>query len=186
MTTATMGTITAKIKEGEKSRFTETCDKIGTSPSNAIRMFVTAFNQRGGFPFDPANPYGFNEETLAAIKDASDETNLIGPFNTVEEMFDTLDEQPMLKLFATKKFKKDYKRCKKQGKNFDTLKKVIKDLQDEKQLEEKYRDHALSGNYQGSRECHIEPDFLLIYRIDNKKLILTTVRIGSHAELFGK
>ena len=92
----------------------------------------------------------------------------------------------MLKLFATKKFKKDYKRCKKQGKNFDTLKNVIKDLQDEKQLEEKYRDHALSGNYQGSRECHIEPDFLLIYRIDNKKLILTTVRIGSHAELFGK
>ena len=55
--------ISAKLRKDEKSRFTAICDEIGTSPSNAIRMFVSAFNRRGGFPFDPSNPYGFNSET---------------------------------------------------------------------------------------------------------------------------
>ena len=90
MTTATMGTITAKVKDEEKSLFARTCDEIGTSPSNAIRMFVTAFNKRGGFPFDPANPYGFSAETLAAMKDANEGNNLVGPFDSVDEMFEEL------------------------------------------------------------------------------------------------
>ena len=90
----------------------------------------------------------------------------------------------MLGLFFTKKFKKDYKRCKKQGKDLQKLKKVIADLRAGKTLDEKHQDHSLSGNYFGSRECHIEPDFLLIYRIDDDKLVLTAVRLGSHSELF--
>ena len=72
MTTATMETLTAKVKGSEKTLFKETCDNIGTSPSNAIRMFVSAFNKRGGFPFDSANPYGFNEDTLEAIEYGQD------------------------------------------------------------------------------------------------------------------
>ncbi len=90
----------------------------------------------------------------------------------------------MLNLFVTKQFKKDFKRCKKQGKNLESLQIVIKKLREGKTLDKKYRDHALSGNYFGSRECHIEPDFLLIYRIDNQKLVLTAVRLGTHSDLF--
>ena len=92
MATATMGTITAKVKDNEKSLFAKTCDEIGTSPSNAIRMFVTAFNKRGGFPFDPANPYGFNEETLASMRDANEGKNLVGPFDSVDDMFAELEK----------------------------------------------------------------------------------------------
>ena len=92
MATATMGTITAKVKDNEKTLFAKTCDEIGTSPSNAIRMFVAAFNKRGGFPFDPANPYGFNEETLAAMRDANEEKNLVGPFDSVDDMFAELEK----------------------------------------------------------------------------------------------
>ena len=90
----------------------------------------------------------------------------------------------MLELFFTKKFKKDYKRCKKQGKDLLSLKKVIANLREGKILSKEFRDHPLSGNYSGMRECHIEPDFLLIYRIDNEELVLTAVRLGSHSELF--
>lgn len=92
MATTAMGTITAKVKNNEKSLFAKTCDEIGTSPSNAIRMFITAFNKRGGFPFDPANPYGFNDETLAAMKEAKEGKNLIGPFDSVDEMFAELEK----------------------------------------------------------------------------------------------
>lgn len=55
-TAATMEPISSRLRHDEKETFVATCDSIGTSPSNAIRMFVSAFNKRGGFPFDPANP----------------------------------------------------------------------------------------------------------------------------------
>ncbi|HAP5041259.1 TPA: type II toxin-antitoxin system YafQ family toxin, partial [Enterococcus faecalis] len=57
-------------------------------------------------------------------------------------------------------------------------------LQEQQTLPLKYKDHELTGNYIGTRECHIEPDWLLIYKIDGDKLILTLARIGSHSELF--
>ncbi len=63
-------TISAKLRKEEKERFTAICDEIGTSPSNAIRMFVSAFNRRGGFPFDLSNPCGFSPETLASMEEA--------------------------------------------------------------------------------------------------------------------
>ena len=69
--TAATESISAKLRKDEKDRFSAICDEIGTSPSNAIRMFVSAFNRRGGFPFDPSNPYGFSAETLAAMDDAA-------------------------------------------------------------------------------------------------------------------
>ena len=82
-----MTPITAKLKPEEKSEFLRIADSIGTTPSNAIRMFVAAFNKRGGFPFDPANPYGFSQETLAAMNDAIEQRNLVGPFETTDEMW---------------------------------------------------------------------------------------------------
>ena len=90
--TAIMEPISAKLRHDEKKTFSEVCDSIGTTPSNAIRMFVSAFNKRGGFPFDPSNPYGFSPETLAAMDDAAEGRNLSGPYATVDEMFAALGE----------------------------------------------------------------------------------------------
>ena len=84
----------------------------------------------------------------------------------------------------TSQFKKDVKLAKKQGKDIDKLLGVIEVLANGKTLDEKYRDHDLSGSFKGCRECHIEPDWLLIYEIDNDVLILVLNRVGSHSELF--
>lgn len=79
-------------------------------------------------------------------------------------------------------FKKDIKRLQKRGKNLNKLKTVIDKLLDNQELETKYKDHALSGNLKGYRDCHIEPDWLLIYKITESNLFL--VRTGSHSDLF--
>lgn len=84
----------------------------------------------------------------------------------------------------TNQFKKDIKLAKKQGKDIDKLFDVIGILANGETLAEKYRDHDLSGNFKGCRECHIEPDWLLIYEIDNNVLVLVLNRVGSHSELF--
>ncbi len=89
----------------------------------------------------------------------------------------------MLDVFLTTQFRKDYKKIKK-TKETSALLKVIDMLRREEILPAGYRDHNLSGNYKGMRECHIAPDWLLIYRIDKRKLILVLSRTGSHSELF--
>jgi len=76
------------------------------------------------------------------------------------------------------------KRVRKRGKDFDKLKAVIDVLVAGEELAARYRDHALVGNYRGARDCHIEPDWLLIYEIDEDELIL--IRTGSHSDLFKK
>lgn len=86
----------------------------------------------------------------------------------------------------TTKFKKDYKLLKKQNLNLVLLKEVVDLLADGKPLPEKYNDHPLSGNWAHHRECHIQPDWLLIYYYDNDALVLTLSRTGSHGNLFGK
>ena len=90
----------------------------------------------------------------------------------------------MLTLRTTTQFKKDYKLAKKRGCNLDLLDKVLDTLLNEEPLEAKYHDHALTGNYTGFRECHIQPDWLLIYMINNNELILTAARTGTHSDLF--
>ncbi len=82
----------------------------------------------------------------------------------------------MLHLEFTTKFKKDFKRIKKQGKDLEKLKVAFKLLQTQSDLPTTLRDRALEGNYRGHRELHIEPDWLLIYRTDGDLLILTAVR----------
>lgn len=85
-------------------------------------------------------------------------------------------------------FKKGYKKVKKQGKNLEKLHLVIENLANGKTLDLKYKDHFLINNkyYNNCRECHIEPDWLLIYKYNNDKLILFMVETGSHSELFNK
>ena len=84
----------------------------------------------------------------------------------------------------TSQFKKDLKSAKKQGKNINKLLSVIEKIASLEELESKFRDHSLSGNYSGCRECHIEPDWLLIYEIIDEVLVLMLNRVGSHSDLF--
>lgn len=84
----------------------------------------------------------------------------------------------------TTQFKKDVKLAKKQGKDTEKLFNVIEKLANGEQLEEKYRNHTLTGNYKGCYECHIEPDWLLIYELINDILVLILYRTGSHSDLF--
>lgn len=81
-------------------------------------------------------------------------------------------------------FKKDYKRIVKRGYDVALLEEVINQLANKIPLPKKYKDHGLSGNYVGFRECHITPDWLLIYRIDDNELILYLTRTDSHSDLF--
>ena len=90
----------------------------------------------------------------------------------------------MLDLVMTTQFRKDLKRINKRGKDLSLLKDVLQTLREEQALEENYHDHALTGNYIGFRECHIQPDWLLVYTINKEELILTASRTGSHSDLF--
>ena len=85
--------------------------------------------------------------------------------------------------FSTQ-FKRDLKLIRKQGKDENKLKKVIELLANGEPLPQKYKDHNLTGNYADCRECHIEPDWLLIYEIIEDDLILYLTRTGSHSDLF--
>ena len=85
----------------------------------------------------------------------------------------------------TRQFKRDLKLAKKQGKDLNKLYDVIERLANDEVLEEKYHDYDLKGEYEGSRECHIEPDWLLIYEIQGNVLVLMLYRLGSHSALFG-
>lgn len=82
------------------------------------------------------------------------------------------------------KFRRDVKRLLRQGADLSRLKLVVEILVAEQPLEARFRDHALVGNWKGYRECHIQPDWLLIYRVTNDELQL--VRSGSHADLFAR
>jgi len=82
----------------------------------------------------------------------------------------------------TNRFKKDLKLMVKRGHDPERIKRVIRDLIKEKILDQKYRDHILIGNFQYRRECHVEPEWLLIYRIDEPRIIFE--RTGTHADLF--
>ena len=82
----------------------------------------------------------------------------------------------------TKQFEKDLKRVRKRGKVVKKLKDVIRKLVDEEKPEAKFKDHKLSGNYIGRRECRIESDWLLVYKIEDMRIIFE--RTGSHSDLF--
>ena len=88
----------------------------------------------------------------------------------------------MLKPVYTKSFGKDIKRIQKRSKRMDKLKAIMVLLVHQKPLPAKNRDHALTGNFKNRRECHIEPDWLLIYKLDNDTIIFE--RTGSHSDLF--
>lgn len=90
----------------------------------------------------------------------------------------------MLKLNLTTQFKRDLKLCKKRGYNITLLNAIVNTLRIPAALSPKNKDHSLKGNYTGRRECHITPDWLLIYRVDGNEIYLD--RTGTHSDLFGE
>ena len=90
----------------------------------------------------------------------------------------------MLKVRYSSRFKKDFKVIIKRGYDVSLFEEVLSLLRKEKNLPEKYSDHALKGDYMGHRECHITPDWLLIYKKENDMITLSLTRTGSHSDLF--
>jgi mRNA interferase YafQ len=88
----------------------------------------------------------------------------------------------MLKPVRTKQFKRDFKKVLRQSKDVKKLEAIIARLAMQEELDFKHKDHKLAGNFKGRRECHIEPDWLLVYKIDLDKIIFE--RTGSHSDLF--
>ena len=88
----------------------------------------------------------------------------------------------MRTIHRTSQFKKDVKQMGKRGKKFSEFKEIIRKIAKGETLEAKYRDHVLIGQYKGTRECHIEPDWLLVYELTESELVL--VRTGTHSDLF--
>lgn len=84
----------------------------------------------------------------------------------------------------TTQFKKDYKLARRRGLNMDLLKDVVTRLANGEPLDPRHKDHPLSGEWSGHRECHIQPDWLLIYRYENEILVLALTRTGTHSDLF--
>ena len=87
---------------------------------------------------------------------------------------------------STAQFKKDYKLAIKRGLRISLLEDVVAALAMGETLPDKNKDHPLTGNWAGHRECHIQPDWLLVYRIEDDVLVLTLARTGTHSDLFGK
>ena len=90
----------------------------------------------------------------------------------------------MFQVKFTSAYKRSYKLMKKRGYDIGLLDNVIDKLRQGIPLEEKYRDHSLSGNYEGFRECHIKPDWLLVYLVEDDILVLTLVDTGTHSDIF--
>lgn len=90
----------------------------------------------------------------------------------------------MLEIVASNRFRKDLKAAARRGYNFRLLDEIVGKLSRREPLPEKNRDHALSGDFAGYRECHIAPDWLLIYRVEEEALVLYLMRTGTHSDLF--
>ena len=90
----------------------------------------------------------------------------------------------MLKIVFTSRMKRDVKRMKRRGKDIDKLIAVLDMLARQEQLPERNRDHALTGSFSDFRECHIEPDWLLMYQVIDDLLVLSAIATGTHADLF--
>ncbi len=95
-----------------------------------------------------------------------------------------MNEEPKYGVVVTSLFKRDLKTAKKRGYDLSLLNDVVDTLAFGLPLDEKYKDHSLIGNYKGCRECHITPDWLLIYEISNDEIILYLTRTGTHSDLF--
>ena len=90
----------------------------------------------------------------------------------------------MLEVVLSNQFRRDLKRAVWRGRDIALLEKIVNNLAERRPLPESNRDHSLTGNWSGYRECHIQPDWLLIYKVSDDELLLLLMRTGTHADLF--
>ena len=90
----------------------------------------------------------------------------------------------MLEVVLSNQFRRDLKRAVRRGRDISLLEKIVNNLAERGPLPESNRDHSLTGNWSGYRECHIQPDWLLIYKVSDDELLLLLMRTGTHADFF--
>ena len=148
-------------------------NELGVNLTTAINVFLRQSLRAGGFPFEVRLEQP-NKETIAAMLEAERIARdpSVKHYSDVEE--------------ALREFKKDYKLAIKRHMDIDLLDDIIRALSRGEKLPEKNKDHELTGDWVGHRECHIQPDWLLIYRIEDDVLVLTLARTGTHSDLFDK
>ena len=159
-----------------KAKAQELFADFGMDLSTAINIFLRQSIRESRIPFviQREEP---NAVTIAAMEAAENDEDLYGPFDNVADLMEALNAG---------QFKRDYKLAVKRGCDPKKMETVISMLCNEGTLPESYRDHALtnSRNYKDMRECHIQPDWLLVYKIVNERLILKLIRTGTHSDLF--
>ena len=149
----------SEVKEQAQQVF----NHLGMDMTTAINIFLRQAIQYQGLPFDVR--IDDNRKLLQVVTDVDQNRN---------------------KIRYHKQFKKDFKLAMRRGLKADLLEEVLHFLIQEKELPVRYRDHQLtnSKHFQGVRECHIQPDWLLVYKVDKDELILNLLRTGSHSDLF--
>lgn len=170
------------VKDQAEAIFNE----LGLSLTTAVNIFLRTAIRENGIPFELKLDVP-NEITAKAIKEGKELlSNPKAPkYTSMEALKDALNKWCVaFNLLINSK--KDLKLAKKQGKDLDKLFEVINILANGEKLDTKFKDHDLSGSYKGTRECHIEPDWLLVYEIDNNALVLMLYRLGTYSELFKK
>lgn len=174
----------ADLKAQADALFTE----LGMNLTTAFNIFVRQSLREGGIPFEVRLEQP-NKETVAAMLEAeriAKDPSVKG-YNDLDELFaDLKDERNQIYRQVHDQFQKDYKRAIKRGLKIELLEQVVALLAMGEPLPDKNRDHDLSGDWAGHRECHILPDWLLVYRIEDDVLVLTLARTGTHSDLFGK
>ena len=149
--------------------------ELGMNLTTAFNIFVRQSIREGGIPFEISINQP-NKETIAAMLEAE----------RIAKDPSEKGRKTKLTVKPTTAFKKDYKLAIKRGLQIELLETVIETLAMGNALPPENRDHDLTGNWRGHRECHIQPDWLLIYRIEGDVLVLTLSRTGTHSDLFGK
>lgn len=176
-----------RIETNTKKQANELFATLGMDMSGAVNIFLNQCILRGGIPFQIEVPrYGRDTEEAIAEARKLLHDNHAPTYHSMAEYHAALagDDQ-MYGIRITSKYAKSYKRMRKRGMDMSLLDDVVDCLRQGKLLAPKYKDHALSGNYKGFRECHIKPDWLLVYAIDKDVLVLVLSDTGTHADIFG-
>lgn len=184
--------INVQVDSKTKKEATEILNQIGISMSTLINATLKQVIINKGIPFELSLKSKPSESMIRALQEAyaiAESPENYKSYDNANQLFkDVLDDNwtKTTRITKTKEFDKHLKKMKKQGKDLKKLEVVIDTLASKKKLDKRYRNHKLRDNkyFKNCYECHIEPDWLLVYRWSNNELVLLLVGTGSHSELF--
>jgi mRNA interferase YafQ len=185
--------VRARVEPDLKERAEAMLDQMGLSATTAITLFYRQIIQRRALPFDVRVPNATTQRAMRAARSglgvvsAGSMDQLLAKLEAAEPIRSRKRKArnaswTVLRLRFTGTFKRDRKRAGRRGKPLDKLDDLMRRLANEEKLEARFRDHKLSGEWDDFRECHLEPDWLLIYRTEADEI--TFVRTGTHSDLF--